>query len=192
MSPAPSPEELIRIVQGHYNSSNAFLFTTEPTSEETRRQGVWSKWIENMAPWRRFRAQLKGELPNYIIGETYSSSDGGPRCIVYPPEDSRTLNSNWIVVGCVSLLAPVYFVYGAECDYAEGSLRNIKASFEPPSANMSLPARIVARMIEASFGFSAVSREVAETPVHLFAGLLEPPKTTLFHTLFTSAPNSIP
>jgi hypothetical protein len=47
-------------------------------------------------------------------------------------------------------------------------------------------------MIEASFGFSAVSREVAETPVHLFAGLLEPPKTTLFHTLFTSAPNSIP
>jgi hypothetical protein len=192
MSPAPSPEELIRIVQDHYNSNNAFLFTTEPTPEETRRQALWSKWIENMEPWRRFRAQLKGELPNYIIGETYSSSDGGPRCIVYPPEDSRTPNSNWLVVGCVSLLAPVYFIYGAECDYTEGSLRNIKASFGPPPANMSLPAQIVARTIEASFGFSAVSREVTETPVHLFAGLLEPPKTTLFHTLFTSAPNSIP
>ncbi|EPX58441.1 hypothetical protein D187_003913 [Cystobacter fuscus DSM 2262] len=42
------------------------------------------------------------------------------------------------------------------------------------------------------FGFSAVSREIAETPVPLFAGLIEPPETTLFHTLFTNAPSSIP
>lgn len=192
MPPAPTKEELIRIAQDHYNSSNAFLSTTEPTAEENRRQALWSKWIENMKPWRSFRTLLKIELPNYTIGETYSSADGGPRCIVYPPEDSRTPHSNWLVVGCVSLLAPVYFIYGADCDYADGSLRNMRVSFEAPPVNMSLPAQIVARTIEASFGFSAVPREVAETPVHLFAGLLEPPKTTLFHTLFTSAPNSIP
>lgn len=145
-----------------------------------------------MEPWKAFRAALRSELPDHIIGETYSSADGGPRCIIYPPKDSRTPSSNWLVVGCVSLLAPVYFVYGAECDYIEGSLRNIKTSFEPAPLKMSLPAQLIARTIEASFGFSAVPREIAKTPVHLFAGLLGPPKTTLFHTLFTSAPNSIP
>jgi hypothetical protein len=191
--PSPlSTEDLIKIVWNYYNSSDPFLSTPEPTPEENRRQALWSKWIENMEPWKAFRATLRSELSNYIIGETYPSADGGPRCIIYPPKDSRTPSSNWLVVGCVSLLAPVYFVYGAECDYSEGYLRNIRASFEPPPPGMSLPAQVVARTIEASFGFSAVPREVAETPVPLFAGLLQPPKTTLFHTLFTSAPSSIP
>jgi hypothetical protein len=192
MSPPPSAEDLIRLVWNYYNSSNAFLFALEPTPEDERRQALWSKWIENMEPWKAFRATLRGELSNFIIGETYSSADGGPRCMIYPPIDSRTPSSNWLVVGCVSLLAPVYFVYGAECDYVEGGLRNIKASFEPPPPNMSLPAQVIAKAIETSFGFSAVPREVVETPVPLFAGLLQPPNTTLFHTLFTSAPNSIP
>jgi hypothetical protein len=192
MPPSLSAADLAKAVRSYYDSSNDFLFTSEPTPEENRRQALWTQWIENMEPWKAFRAALKSELPNYIIGETYSSADGGPRCIVYPPKDSRTPSSNWLVVGCVSLLAPVYFVYGAECDYVDGSLRNIRYSFEPPPPNMSLPAQVVARTIEASFGFSAVPREIVEMPVPLFAGLLQPPKTTLFHALFTSAPNSIP
>lgn len=192
MSPSLSAEGLIKVVRSYYDSSNDFLFTSEPSPEENRRQALWTQWIENMEPWRAFRAKLRIELPNYVIGETYASADGGPRCIIYPPKESRTPSSNWIVVGCVSLLAPVYFVYGAECDYIEGGLRNIRASFEPPPPNMSLPAQVIAETIETSFGFSAVPREVAEAPVPLFAGRLQPPNTTLFHTLFTSAPNSIP
>lgn len=192
MSLPPLAEDLIKIVRNYYNSSNAFHFTQESSPEENRRQAVWTQWIENREPWRAFRSRLRSELPNYMIGETYSSADGGPRCIIYPPKESRTPSANWLVVGCVSLLAPVYFVYGVECDYVEGRLRNDKASFEPPPSNMTLPAQVVARTIETSFGFSAVPREMAETPVHLFAGLLEPPSTTLFHTLFTNAPESIP
>ncbi|WP_155893301.1 hypothetical protein [Cystobacter fuscus] len=192
MPPSLSAEDLIRVVRNYYDSSNEFHFTPEPSPEENRRQALWTQWIENMGPWRAFRAKLRSELPNYKIGETYSSADGGPRCIIYPPKESNTPFASWIVVGCVSLLAPVYFVYGVECDYIEGRLRRNKASFEPPPPNMILPAQVVARTIEASFGFSAVPREIAETPVHLFAGLLEPPKTTLLHTLFTNAPDIIP
>ena len=193
MPPILSTEDLIKRVRDYYDSSNAFLFTPEPTPEEARRQALWSKWIEDMQAWKDFRAALRSELPDYMTGETYSSADGGPRCVIYPPQDSRTPSSNWLVVGCVSLLAPVYFVYGAECDSSEeGGFRNMKASFEPPPPNMRSPAQVIARTIETSFGFSAVSREVAETPVPLFAGRLKPPETTLFHTLFTSAPSSIP
>ncbi len=192
MSPTPSTEDLIKIVQKYYDSSNAFHFTLEPSPEESRREELWSKWIEHREPWSALRASLRSELPNYETGETYSSADGGPRCIIYPPKHLRTPSSNWLVVGCVSLLAPVYFVYGVERDYTEGRPRNIKASFEPPPPNMSLPAQVMARTLETSFGLSAVPREVAETPVHLFAGNLEPPRTTLFHTLFTNAPESIP
>jgi|SRR6218665_17270 len=188
----PSKETLTEVVQHYYNSSSDFLFTLEPSLEESRRQALWTRWIENMEPWKAFRARLRSELPDYGTGETYSSADGGPRCMIYPPKNSLTASSNWIVVGCVSLLAPVYFVYGVECDYAEGRLLNDRASFGQPPPSMAFPAQVVAGTIEAVFGYGMVTREVAETPVALFAGLLEPPKTTLFHTLFTSAPHSIP
>jgi hypothetical protein len=187
-----SSEDLIAIVRNYYESSNRFLFTTDVSPESKHRHALWAKWIGNMDPWKVFRARLRNELPSYNTGETYSTHDGGPRCMVYPPGGSRTPGSNWIVVGCVSILAPVYFVYGVECDFSDGRLRNHKASFEQPPPSMAFPAQVVARTIEATFGFSAVPREIAETPVPLFAGSREPPETTLFHALFTNDPSIIP
>ncbi|MFY0582940.1 hypothetical protein ACN28S_59405 [Cystobacter fuscus] len=92
----------------------------------------------------------------------------------------------------MSILAPVYFVYGVECGFLDDGLPGHKASFEQPPPSMAFPAQVVARMIETTFGFSAVPREIAETPVPLFAGAREPPETTLFHALFTSDPEIIP
>ena len=189
---SPSKEDLIKVVWNYYNSSDSFLFTLEPSPEESRRQALWSVRIENMDSWKAFRARLRSELPGFITGETGSTADGGLRCIVYPPKESMAPTSNWVVVGCVSILAPVYFVYGVECDHIDGRLQNPRVSFELPPPSMAFPAQVIARTIETMFGYSAVPREIAETPVPLFAGLLEPPKTTLFHTLFTSAPHSIP
>jgi hypothetical protein len=188
----PSKEDLIATVRNYYNSSNAFLLSTELSPETKRRQALWTRWIANMGPWYSFRDELKSALPNYVIGETYPSADGGPRCMVYQPKESWSPQSNWDVVGCVSLLAPVYFVYGVEWDYIDGRAQNFRASFEQPPPNMARPAQVVARAIEKMFGFSALPRELVETPVPLYAGLLEPPETTLFHTLFTSDPSNIP
>ncbi|WP_043432506.1 hypothetical protein [Cystobacter fuscus] len=191
-SMTPSKEDLIAIVRRYYESSNDFLSTAETGPETKRRQALWTQMIENMGPWKAFRAELRRVLPDFNIGETGSTDDGGLRCMVYPLKDLEPPASNWAVVGCVSILAPVYFVYGVQYDYIESHLRNHEASFEQPPPDMSWPAQVVARTIEKMFGFSAVSREIAETPVPLFAGLIEPPETTLFHTLFTNAPSSIP
>lgn len=187
-----SKEELIAIVQNYYDSSNAFLFTTELSPEAKRHYELWKQWTANMHPWKEFKAELRSALPNYQIGETYPSADGGPRCLVHLPRESWSPTSNWTVVGCVSLLAPVYFVHGVEWDYIGGRVQNAKAHVGQPPPSMLLPTRVVTRVIERVFGFSALPRELAETPVHLYTGLIEPPQTTLFHTLFTSEPSNIP
>jgi hypothetical protein len=145
-----------------------------------------------MGQWKAFKAALRNALPNYKAGETYPSDDGGPRCLIYLPKESWSPTSNWTVVGCVSLLAPVYFVHSVEWDYIDGRVQNSRAHFEQPPPNIAWPTQVVARTIEKMFGFTALPRELAETPVHLYAGLIEPPKTTLFHTLFTSEPSNIP
>jgi hypothetical protein len=94
-----------------------------------RRQAVWTRWIENRGPWSAFRARLRSELPkHYSTGETYATDDGALRCLVYLPRELRTPTSNWVVVGCVSLLAPVYFVYGVEYDQLGDRLLNHRSS----------------------------------------------------------------
>lgn len=186
-----SAEHLIKVVGNYYDAINNFHFTPETSPEANRRQALWTQWIAHMEPWLAFRNEIGSKLPDYVIGETYSSHDGGPRCIIYPPDDSRTPSSDWTVVGCLSLLAPVYFVYGLARD-RRTKARRYKVSFEPPPPHMSLPAQIIARTLETSFRVSAVPRTVADTPVHLFVGNLEPPKTTLFHALFTDEPETIP
>ena len=188
----PSKGELLAIVQNYYDSSNRFLYTPETSQETKRLQALWTQRLENLGPWNAFLDELESELPNLIVGDTLSTSDGGPRCLVYPPKESRSPTTNWVVVGCVSLLAPVYIVYGVECAYATDGLRNEKASFEKPPPSMALPTQIVARKIETTFGFSAISREIAGTPVPLFVGGREPSDATLFHALFTSDPSIIP
>jgi hypothetical protein len=188
----PSKEDLIATVWKYYDSTNEFLFTAKTSPETKRRQALWKQWIANMDSWYAFRAELRSALPNYIIGETYPSADGGPRCMIYMPEESWSPQANWDVVGCVSLLEPVYFVYGVEWDYIDGRRQNFRASFEQPPPSMAWPAQVIARAIEKMFGFSAFPRELADTPVPLYAGSLEPHETTLFHTLFTSDPSNIP
>lgn len=185
-------KDLMNVVQQYYDASGELHVASRPSLATERLTALWEQWIEERSAWTELRRQLKSELPGHDIGETYSTHDGGPRCLIYPPKESRTPTGNWIVVGCISLLAPVYFVYGVECDFLEGRLRNDKASFEHPPVEMAFAAQVVARKIEATFGFSELARDIAATPVALFAGNMEPPDTTLFHVLFTNAPSRIP
>lgn len=188
----PSKDDLFDIARNYYDSNSRFLYTPKTSPATKRLHALWTQWLENMEPWNAFLDELESELPSLIIGDTFSTSDGGPRCLIYPQKESRSPASNWVVVGCVSLLAPVYIVYGVECDAADGGLRKEQASFAQPPPHMALPAQVVARRIETTFGFSAVSREIAETPVPLFVGGREPSEATLFHALFTSDPSIIP
>lgn len=188
----PSKNDLLAIVRNYYSATHELLYTPETSQETKRLQALWAQRLENMEPWHTFLNELEKELPNLIVGDTLSTSDGGPRCLVYPSKESRSPTGHWVVVGCISLLAPVYMIYGVEFDYAAGGLRQERASFEQPPPSMILPAKIVAGKIEKTFGFSAVPREIAETPVSLFVGGQEPSAAKLFHALFTSDPSVIP
>lgn len=188
----PSREDLLAIVRNYYDPSNDFLYTTETSPATQRLHALWTQWLENVAPWNAFLGELESELSTFIVGDTLSTGDGGPRCLVYPPKAAGVPTANWIVVGCVSLLAPVYMVHGLERGYTDDGLRIKKASFAQPPPSMALVAQVVARRIEVAFGASAISREIAETPVPLFVGVLEPSEATLFHALFTSEPSIIP
>lgn len=188
----PSKEELVAAVREFYDSTNDFLFTTEPSHATRRRFERWDQWIDSRGPWYLFRDELDSALPDYSFGETYCSADGGPRCIVYGPEDSRSSRPDWSVVGCVSLLAPVYFVHGVEWELDGGRRRNTRTLFDPLPPHMARPAQAVAQAIEKMLGLSAFPRDWVETPVSLYAGLLEPSQTNLFHALFTNEPTSIP
>jgi hypothetical protein len=77
-------------------------------------------------------------------------------------------------------------------EYGRDSKDDFKLMFEPFPLEMDLSANVIARKIEATFGFSKLPRELAETPVPLFVQWVEPPRTTLFHALFTNEPDNVP
>lgn len=188
----PSREELITLVRQHYPSSNALMFTSERSPETRRLDDKWEHWVSNLESWDAFRDELSRALPHHIIGETYPSMEGGPRGVIYMPQEAWAPHANWDVVGCMSLLAPVYFVYGVEWDFLDGRRQNLRARFSSPPPSMAGPARVIAETMERMLGLAPLPRELADTPVPVYAGSLEPHETTLFHALFTSAPQRIP
>ncbi|WP_434384778.1 hypothetical protein [Melittangium boletus] len=184
----PSREELLDTVRRYYDADTSSHFTTATSPQAARRHERWARWTADLRDWDALRDELSRELPGYLTGELYPTTDGGPRCLVYPPEGAV----EWVVVGCVSLLAPVYFIYGVQYTHEEGGPRTPHVRFEPAPAPMAHPARILARAIETRWGYSALPRELAETPVPLVTGWREPPETTLFHALFTNTPDNLP
>jgi len=97
----------------------------------------------------------------------------------------------WGVVGCLSILAPVYTVYGVQHEYQGKKFVDGKVFFDPLPPEMQALAEVVGRKIEAMFGVEALAREIAETRIPLIVDFVEPPATTLFHALFASDPENV-
>jgi hypothetical protein len=100
--------------------------------------------------------------------------------------------SFWVVVGCVSILAPVYAIYGLQLGYRGKQRIDERIFLEELPPEMQAPAELVARKLEATFGLTALPRELARTPVPVIVEPKEPPHTTLFDALFISRPESVP
>ncbi len=189
----PSKEDLLVLVQNFYASSGEALYTPVVGPETQRLHAVWAKRLEDMTPWNDFLDEVERALPGLIVGDTLSTSDGGLRCMLYPPKHSRAPQAHWIVVGCVSLLAPVYTVYCVErMHMGDGSRRDRAAAITHAPIRMQSSAQVLARKIEATFGATPISPEDAQASVPLFVGGREPSEATLFHALFTSDPEIIP
>lgn len=193
-----SAESLLSVVRNYWRSDHEFDGRPERSPETERFQSLWEEKLERMGEWHMLLGELQAALPQFSIGNATATSDACFRCSVYMEREpisnqgNEQLTRRRVVVGCVSILAPVYTVYGVQYDYRGEERIADRAFFDPLPSDMRAPAEIVAGKIEAMFGVEAVPREIAETQIPLIVGPHEPPDTTLFHALFTGWPESVP
>jgi hypothetical protein len=187
-----SAEQLQALARNYWPSTDEYHFRQETSPERHRLHARWEEELKKIDQWWAFLDDLKRELPEYRIGDATATPDASFRCIAYPDQPRLLRGFRWDVVGCVSILAPVYTVYGVQFEYRGKQRTCAQVSFEPLPPELRTPADIIARKLEATFGVSALPRDIAETPIPLFVEWKKPPDTTLFHALFTSEPQSLP
>ncbi|KFA89600.1 hypothetical protein [Archangium violaceum] len=196
-----SAEELLSIVQQHWRSDHEFDDKLERSPELKRFHAVWKQALKRHEQWCELMDELRAALPYLNIGDATATCDSSFKCIVYTnrepvssdPQEGGARSRRWTVVGCLSVLAPVYTVYGVQYDYKGREVRGAaRVFFEPLPAQMQALAQVVARKIESRYGAEALPRKIAETQVPLIVHRKEPPETTLFHALFTPEPENLP
>jgi hypothetical protein len=185
-------EQLLSIARNYWRSDRYHHLTQEMSPEAYRLEERWEQELQKVDRWHAFLTELKKELPGFTIGDGTATPDACFRCVAYPVKGRPLPPFDWVVVGCISILAPLYMIYGIEFERAGKVRLSSKVSFEPLPAQMRHPADVFARKIEATFGVRALAREIAETPVPLVVEWKEPPETTLFHALFSNQPESVP
>ena len=189
-----SLEQLVAIASNYWPSTrNGDHRLGQDINPEARRlHELWEQEIKRINRWWAFLDELRGELPGFFIGDATATPDACFRCVVYPGEERPLPALHWVVVGCVSIIAPVYAVYGVQ--FEEGEKTRVFRAMDSDSQRPEIkaPAEVIARRVEAEFGFARLPREMAQTLVPLFVQQKEPPETTLFHALFTNEPENIP
>jgi hypothetical protein len=183
-----SSEQLLEIAKKYWRPDRAY----DGSPEHGRLVALWDQELKKLDRWWALLDELKKELPGFVIGNATATPDACFRCAVYSLMGERSDSRRFVVVGCVSILAPIYTVYGVEYERGNSRRRGSRVFFEPLPAEMRHPADVVSRKIEAAFRVSALPRDIAEVRVPLYVEPVEPPKTTLFHALFTSEPESLP
>jgi|GEM_PF-589503 len=190
-------ESLTALVHNYYRADRDFDLRLENSPEAERFLSLWVQERTNkMDQWDAFVDELQSALPQLDVSNITSTCDASFRCAVYSQTESMPLVrrpvSRWVVVGCVSILAPVYAVYGLQFSYPGGRRTTDQVFLEALPPEMQVPAEIVARKLEATFGVTALPHELARTPIPLIVEFKEPPYTTLFDALFISIPDSVP
>ena len=188
----PTREELIEIAKRYWSSEPDVYEREEYSPESLRLYELWEQELAKIGQWWAFLKELRSELPGYIIGDGTATPDACFRCVAYLPQQPASPARDWVVVGCVSILAPVYTVYAVQFEYGETTRVCRVVDFDARRPEIRAPAEVIARRIEATFGVSALPREIAETPVPLYVEWKRPPETTLFHALFTNEPERLP
>jgi hypothetical protein len=187
-----SVEQLLAIARNYWPSEDPDVSCgLERTPEHERFDELWKRELRRIGQWRAFLASFRAELPGFTLSDITAPVDACFRCGAYSNEDRQQHQREWVVVGCLSILAPVYTVYGVQYTY-DGKKRSHEVFFEPLPPEMRAPADLIASRIEAWFEASALPRELAETPVPLYVEPRKPLDTTLFHALFIGDPERVP
>lgn len=145
-----------------------------------------------MDEWWAMVEALQQELPDFSLGNITATCDASFRCGAYSPREQPGEPSRWVVVGCMSILAPVYTIYGVRFEHRDRKRVRGTVVLDPLPPDMRTPSQAIAKQIESRFGASALPPEFAATPIPLFVEPRESLDTTLFHALFTAEPASVP
>jgi hypothetical protein len=187
-----SSEQLISIARNYWPSRKDHDFRQELGPEMKRLYERWEQELKKIDRWWAFLEELENELPGFTLGDATATPDACFRCVAYPEREGPLPTLRWAVVGCISILAPVYTVYGVQFEYSEAARVLRAMEFDPLRPEIRGSAETIARRIESTLGASKLPREIADTPIPLFVQWKEPPETTLFHALFTNQPESLP
>lgn len=185
-----SAEQLLAIARNYFRSDKEYENKLVNSPEHIRLCDLWDEKLKKLDQWWAFLEELEKELPGFTIGDGTATANTSFRCSAYPPRDPTYLRP-WVVVGCVSILAPIYTVYGVQFEYSGKKHSGYKVFLDVLPPEMRYPAEVIARRLEATFEVRALPHEIAQTPIPLIVDWKEPPHTTLFHALFTSEPQSI-
>ncbi|MFP2925384.1 hypothetical protein ACLESO_09225 [Pyxidicoccus sp. 3LG] len=188
----PTLEDLLAVARNYWPSTPDAYLRQEVSPEVERLQRLWEHELGSIDRWWALLKDLELTLPGFTIGDATATRDASFRCVAFPPGGTPLVRFRWAAVGCLSILAPVYTVHGVQLEYRGAERIGQKAIFGPLPSEIHHAADIIARMLEARFGATALPRELAHTHVRLVVEFKQPPDTLLMHALFTSTPESIP
>lgn len=189
----PSAEELLAIARRYWREDKLYDFRLDHSPEFDRLEALWNEKLKEIDRWWALLGDLRKELPGYTIGDGTAPVNGCYGALVYPPREKALQRPQicWVVVGYLSILAPVYTVYCVRREFLGKQFRGAKAFLGPAPLELRDIAEVVAQRIEANYGATALPLEIAQTPVPLYVHFMEPPRTTLFHALFSSEPENV-
>ncbi|RKG92871.1 hypothetical protein [Corallococcus terminator] len=185
-----SPEELLVIARQYWPAPGTEA-SEENGPEHARRALRWNEALRDNERWNDFLKDLRGLFPGFSVGDGTSTSQACFTCVLFPAKGYPIPPVPWAVVGSMSILAPVFTVYGITFAY-EGSKRSeARIHVGPMPDAMAETAARVAQELEARFKVRALPEEVAATPAPVVVEGKKPPHTTLFDALFTSEPDNV-
>ncbi|MFE8603334.1 hypothetical protein [Archangium violaceum] len=190
--------ELMEVCRQYYPAGRTLDDHEHAASPEWHR--FHARWHEAMADrsrWLTLRGALEEAFPGISVGDaTAYTHDGGYRCCVYSIEPQDKADGvSWEVVGCVSLLAPLYFVYGTQHRYRAGRRESpaVALFLESLPEALTSSASKVTRAIESVFGYQPLPVQWVSVPIPgLCLDHFEPGRATLFRALFTLEPALLP
>lgn len=188
----PSRDELLAIARQYFRPDKEYNVRLDNSPEAERFHAIWRQAMQRMDDWWALVGDLKKDLPDFTLGNITATSDSCFRCGAYAPRVHPQEPSHWVVVGCMSVMAPLYTVFGVRFEISGRERIAQEAVFAPLPPEMRPAAEAMARRIEGRFGASPLPLDVAMTPIPLIVEPQEPPDTTLFHALFTAEPENVP
>jgi hypothetical protein len=189
MRPEPTPEALIQLLRRYYPAGLEHWDPRYATSEEAQRLDQLLRAArQDSSAWAGFLQRLRAELPQCRILEmTNLWHDPCYTCRVWLPGVEVGGDRFDAVVCLLSLLAPVYALYGCHARLDGPSAEWAPRLSAFPQELQPHEARL-ATLIETTFGATRLSEDVLSTPIPELvprSGSLELGQAKLIDCLFT-------